>query len=89
MSATNAAVAVYDTHSQAEEAVKELQSSGIDMKKLSIVGKDYHTEEQAVGYYNTGDRMKCWGSLAPSGAGSGECCSEPLSSPFPASVLYW
>ncbi len=25
MSATNAAVAIYDTHSQAEEAVKELQ----------------------------------------------------------------
>jgi hypothetical protein len=33
------------------------------MKKLSIVGKDYHTEEQVVGYYNTGDRMKYWGKL--------------------------
>ena len=63
MSATNAAVAIYDTHPQAEEAVKELQRSGIDMKKLSIVGKDYHTEEQVVGYYNTGDRMKYWGKL--------------------------
>ena len=63
MSATNAAVAIYDTHSQAEEAVKELQRSGLDMKKLSIVGKDYHTEEQVVGYYNTGDRMKYWGKL--------------------------
>jgi len=28
------------------------------MKKLSIVGKDYHTEEHPSGYYNTGDRMK-------------------------------
>jgi len=63
MSATNAAVAIYDTHSQAEEAVKELQRSGLDMKKLSIIGKDYHTEEQVVGYYNTGDRMKYWGKL--------------------------
>ena len=63
MSATNAAVAIYDTHSQAEAAVKELQRSGVDMKKLSIVGKDYHTEEQVVGYYNTGDRMKYWGKL--------------------------
>jgi hypothetical protein len=26
------------------------------MKKLSIVGKDYHTEEHVVGYYNAGDR---------------------------------
>lgn len=33
------------------------------MKKLSIVGKDYHTEEQVVGYYHTGDRMKYWGKL--------------------------
>jgi uncharacterized membrane protein len=63
VSETNAAVAIYDTHSQAEEAVKELQKSGIDMKKLSIVGKDYHTDEQVVGYYNTGDRMKYWGKL--------------------------
>ena len=29
MSETNAAVAIYDTHSQAEEAVKELQRSGL------------------------------------------------------------
>jgi hypothetical protein len=33
------------------------------MKKLSIVGKDYHTEEHVVGYYNAGDRMKFWGKL--------------------------
>ena len=63
MSGTNAVVAIYDSHSQAEEAVKELQRSGFDMKKLSIVGRDYHTEEHVVGYYNTGDRMKHWGKL--------------------------
>jgi len=31
------------------------------MKKLSIVGRDYHTDEHVVGYYNIGDRMKVWG----------------------------
>ena len=31
------------------------------MKKLSIVGKDYHTDEHVVGYYNAGDRMMYWG----------------------------
>jgi uncharacterized membrane protein len=61
MAETNAVVAVYETHSQAEEALKELQRSGFDMKKLSIVGKDYHTDEHVVGYYNAGDRMKRWG----------------------------
>jgi len=57
----NAAIAVYDSHSEAEEAIKELERGGFDMKKLSIVGKDYHTEEHAVGFYNTGDRVKAWG----------------------------
>jgi hypothetical protein len=60
---TNSVVAIYDTHSQAEAAVKSLQKSGFDMKKLSIVGKDYHSEEDVTGYYNTGDRMKYWGKL--------------------------
>ena len=57
MSEKNAVVAVYNTHVEAEGAVKELQKSGFDMKKLSIVGKDYHTEEHVTGYYNAGDRM--------------------------------
>lgn len=61
MTDTNAIVAIYDTHSDAEEAVTELQKSGFDMKKLSVVGKDYHTEEHVTGYYNAGDRMKYWG----------------------------
>jgi hypothetical protein len=63
MTDTNAVVAIYDTHSGAEKAVKELQRSGFDMKKLSVVGKDFHTDEQVVGYYNAGDRMKYWGKL--------------------------
>jgi hypothetical protein len=54
-------VAVYDTHQDAEVAIRALQHAGFDMKKLSIVGRDYHTEEHAVGFYNAGDRVKYWG----------------------------
>jgi len=61
--AENTAVAVYLAHQEAEIAIKELEKSGFDMKKLSIVGKDYHTEEHVTGYYTTGDRMKSWGQL--------------------------
>jgi hypothetical protein len=61
MNKENAMVAIYNNHKDAEDAVQELQRSGFDMKKLSIVGKDYHTEEHVVGYYNAGDRMKYWG----------------------------
>jgi hypothetical protein len=61
--ANTAVVGIYGTHPAAEAGVKELQRSGFDMTTLSIVGKDYHTEEHVVGYYNTGDRMKVWGKL--------------------------
>lgn len=63
MSKVDSVVAVYHTHDEADQAVKELQRSGVDMKKLSIVGKGYHTDEQVVGYYNIGDRMMYWGKL--------------------------
>jgi uncharacterized membrane protein len=63
MAKKNAVVAVYNTHTEAEEAIKELEKSGFDMKKLSIIGKDYHAEEHVVGYYNTGERVKYWGKL--------------------------
>ena len=53
--------ALYDTHLQAEQAVAKLQANGYDMKQLSIVGQEYHTEEKVIGYYNMGDRMLKWG----------------------------
>ena len=34
---------------------------GLRYEKLSIVGRDYHTDEHVVGYYNANDRMKAWG----------------------------
>ena len=63
MTNDNAIVATYKSHAEAEVAIKELQHSDFDMKKLSIVGRDYHTEENVIGYYNAGDRMKYWGKL--------------------------
>jgi uncharacterized membrane protein len=63
MSKLESIVAVYPTHPEAEQAVKELQRAGIDMRSLSIAARDHHTDEEVVGYYNTGDRMKRWGKL--------------------------
>ena len=59
----NACVAVFGSHDDAEGAVKALERAGFDMKQLSIIGKDYHSEEHVIGFYNTGDRMKYWGKL--------------------------
>ena len=63
LSKTDIAVAVYDNHTQAESAVKALQRAGFDMKKLSIIGRDYHTEEHVVGFLNAGDRAKYFGKF--------------------------
>jgi uncharacterized membrane protein len=63
VSEKNSVVAIFTSHNQAEDAIRELQQSGFNMKTLSIVGKDYHTDEHVVGYYNTGERMMYWGKL--------------------------
>jgi hypothetical protein len=61
MKTSDLVVGIFATHTEAEDAVKKLERGGFDMKKLSILGKDYHSEDHVVGYYNTGDRMKAWG----------------------------
>ena len=63
MNTNDSVIAIYPTHTAVETAVKELQLSGFDMKKLSIVGRGFHEDEHVVGYYNAGDRMKYWGKL--------------------------
>jgi hypothetical protein len=63
MNKQNSIIAVFNNHKNIESAVKELAKNGIDISRLSIIGKDYHSEENVVGYYNTGDRIRYWGGL--------------------------
>jgi hypothetical protein len=63
MSEQNAVIGIFNSHIEAEKSIKGLQQSGFDMKKLSIVGKDFHPEENVVGYYNSSDRVAFWGKL--------------------------
>lgn len=61
MTNLNSSFFVFDTHTAAEEAIRTLGQSGFDMKKLSLVGKGYHSEEKPMGFYTAGDRIKAWG----------------------------
>jgi hypothetical protein len=61
MANLNSSLFVFDTHTAAEEAIRTLGQSGFDMKKLSLVGKGYHSEEKPMGFYTAGDRIKTWG----------------------------
>jgi hypothetical protein len=57
----NSVVAVYAQHADAENAINLLKKNDFNIKKLAIVGQGYHTEDQVVGFYTTGDRIKHWG----------------------------
>ena len=61
MTKNHAVVAVFADHTAAEAAIRKLADDGLDIKHFSIIGKGYHTEEQVVGFYNAGDRIKFWG----------------------------
>ena len=63
MDAEDSCVAVYDSHEEAEAAVKALQQARFGIRKISIVGRDYESDEHVVGFYTTGERMKYWGKF--------------------------
>ena len=63
MTINNICVATYRSHDEAAAALKTLQQSGFDMKQLSIVGHNYHNDQELVGCYDTGDRMRYWGEI--------------------------
>jgi len=79
MAEENVAIVILGTYMEAENAVKELQRSSFDMKKISIVGKESHTEENVIGYFNTGDRVRFWGKQ---GVFWGGICSMLFGSAF-------
>jgi hypothetical protein len=58
----NSVVAIFETHSQTEKTIKELQRCGHDMRNVSIAGQDLQPGAQAVGYYLSGGRMKRFGN---------------------------
>ena len=62
MDQNDAPVYIFETHKEADEAVRQLLASGFDPKQLSLIGKGYHSEQHPVGFYTVGDRIRTWGS---------------------------
>src|ERR1700712_2668146 len=62
MSQNSSIVAVYAKHDAAEAAIRKIAEADLNMKHFSIIGKGYHSEEQVIGFYSAGDRIKFWGS---------------------------
>ena len=70
MTYSHTIVAHFPSHTEAETVVRELQQQGFDMQKLSIVGKDYQTNEHVRGFLSWKDTSKAgaaggayWGSF--------------------------
>jgi hypothetical protein len=63
MPGKNLILAIYKTHNEVEESLRELQQSGFDLAKISILGKAYISDEQIVGCYTTGGKLKAIGGL--------------------------
>jgi hypothetical protein len=61
--ATESPCFIFNSHAEAEKAIRSLIKTGIPAKQLSLVGKGYHSEEQPVGFYTVGDRVKSWGGV--------------------------
>lgn len=59
----DALAAVYRTHSDLDDALKRLKNWGFNLRRVSIVGRGYVNQEQLVGCYLGGGRMKHWGEL--------------------------
>jgi len=59
---TTAVFALYDSHHEADQAIRDLQTSGCDMQQLSVIGRGYYTEQGMVGSYTSGDQTKAWGT---------------------------
>ena len=57
-------IGVYNTMSEAEEAVRMLDKGNFPIKQVSIVAQDMQSEKEVHGYVTTGD-------VAKSGAGTG------------------
>ena len=57
-------VATCAGHAQAERAIAELQTRGLGMENLSIFGKAFASDEEAIGFYTAGGQLlACGGSV--------------------------
>ena len=62
-------VAIYNTCDNGEVAIREMQNSGIDITRLSFLGRDYRAKDKLVGRYQSSDHTRYWENLSAFGDG--------------------
>ena len=53
---------IFKSHQEVDKAIKLLNGHQFDIKKISIIGKGFHSEEHPIGFYTTNDKIKLWGT---------------------------
>jgi hypothetical protein len=56
-------ICISTSHAEADNVIRSLGRSGLDVRKLSLVGTGYHSEEHPIGFYTAGDRIASWGGI--------------------------
>lgn len=46
---------------EAENVLRVLYQAEIEMHQFSLIGKAYHSEQQALGFFTAGERIRIWG----------------------------
>lgn len=54
-------VALFSDSLRTEAGVRALRQAGFDLRRLSIVGRNYHKEEHVAGVIDRGDGPRYWG----------------------------
>jgi hypothetical protein len=54
-------IALFSDSLQTEAGVRRLRQAGFDLRRLSIVGRNYHKEEHVAGVIDRGDGPHYWG----------------------------
>ena len=60
----NATASIYDNPEEVQGSLQELETSGFDLERVSVIGRAYRDQNEPVAYYRQGDRLKCWGALS-------------------------
>ena len=63
MGSDESLLCVSNTHADAEAVIRLRSDSGVDMIKLSLLGKGYHSEEHPLGFCTAKDKIRAFGGV--------------------------
>ena len=76
MSENTVLMAICTGHAQARKAIAELRRLGFDMTRVSVFGRAYLSDEEVIGCYTAGGRLRARGGSAAFWDRCGRCSAR-------------